>query len=944
MKQLSLTVLLLVGFVQAQAQTLILTAPNGGEVFTGGSVQTVSWTYLNVDNIKIEFSLNGGFSWFILTESYPASALNYTWTVPCVGSNQCKVRITSTLELTVLDESDGIFTIPEPTVELIYPNGGESFGTGTGQYIEWATTGVLQLKVQYTSNNGTSWNDIGTFPAGNNYCNWIAPDAPTAQTRIRAWNIESPVNRDSSAAVFSTFQLPASNPGKYLGGPGDGYNMCPNRPDTIRVSTPNGGEVFNPTAIANISWTYRHVDNVKIEYSTNNGSSWNLIVSNIPASQLNYNWTIPNTPSNQCRIKITSLLNGVFDISDAAFTINSAFVNVIYPNGGESFGLGTGQYIEWASNSVNTVKLEYSADNGSSWTLIGTAPAANNYVNWITPAPITSQCLIRITDNDNAALSDISDAAFNLFTLLEDNPVKYLGGPNDGYSMNSTLPDSIHLTSPNGGEIWNAASTRTITWTYNEIDNVKIEFTLDDGVSWSVLAASIPASQLSYAWTIPTTPSNTCRVRISSLSVPVSDESDAFFEIPNSSVQILYPNGGEQFGVGTGQYIEWDYTDLATIKLEYTTDNGATWNLIGTAPASHKYANWVVPAVPSNQFRIRATATDNPIFTDQSNAVFSGSDMPIESPTKYHGGEFDGYSMYVFIDTAEVDPVLCDASFYTSTTALTGYFIPYGNNISSNPSAGIFTYEWEFGNGATSSAVYPFNVYSQPGLYNVCLRVTNDGFCADTVCQDVFIPEFNTIPEDTSCIAYFVITQQSPFEVTIVNVSNILNATFNWTLTGSGLTIPFEGPYPSLAVDTVGDFNLCLDISTETCTSSFCDSLIIGGDGILGGRLNELGFIINVVSPQEMTGFVVTQIGEVDLDVSIFPNPIEEFIYLELQPNQAAGTYRIELIDATGRSVFRNEIQLREGSTRINLPDLASGTYVLMLNNANYSGVKRLVK
>jgi hypothetical protein len=79
--------------------------------------------------------------------------------------------------------------------------------------------------------------------------------------------------------------------------------------------------------------------------------------------------------------------------------------------------VGTGQYIEWASNSVNTVKLEYSADNGSSWTLLGTAPASNNYANWIPPAPITSQCLIRISDNDNAALSDVSDAAFSLFTL-----------------------------------------------------------------------------------------------------------------------------------------------------------------------------------------------------------------------------------------------------------------------------------------------------------------------------------------------------------------------------------------------------------------------------------------------------------------------------------------------------------------------------------------------
>ena len=649
MKQLILTVLLLVVTAGTRAQSLQLTSPNGGEVWLGGTARTISWTFTNVDNIKIEYSLNNGLNWNIITSSYPTSALSYTWTVPCIGSTLAKVRITSTLQFTQ-DESNNVFTIPEPTVDITYPNGGESFGTGTGQYIEWTTTSVVSLRLQYTINNGNTWTDIGTFPAGNKYCNWVAPSGSSTQARIRGWNVESPVNRDSSQGLFTINSIPPINNDKYKGGAFDGYNMCPNLPDTIRVISPNGGEVFSPTTSTTINWSFRHIDNIKIEYSTNNGSTWNLIVNNIPASQLSYTWTIPNAPSGQCRVKITSLLTGLSDISDAPFTINAAFVNLIYPNGGESFGTGTGQYIEWESNAVSTVKLEYSTNNGSTWTTIGTAPAANTYANWIPPTTVTSQCLIRISDNALASVNDISNATFSLFNLPTLNVNKYKGGSFDGYSMNSSINDSIRVASPNGGEIWTPTSTRTISWTYNDVDRVAIELSLNDGISWTTIASNVPASQLSYSWIVPTTPSYTCRIRVRDISRPISDQSDAVFIIPTSYVQINYPNGGESFGTGTGQYIEWEYNDLATIKLEYSTNNGSTWSVIGTAPAANRYANWVVPPTPSGQLLIRASDASNPIYTDNSNAVFSSYNLPTLNVNKYKGGQFDGYSMYAFKD------------------------------------------------------------------------------------------------------------------------------------------------------------------------------------------------------------------------------------------------------------------------------------------------------
>ena len=184
--------------IWGHTQSLNLTAPNGGEVWLGGTTHTISWTYTNVDNIKIEYSLNNGLNWTLIIASYPTSALSYTWTVPCIGSNQVKVRVTNTLQFTQ-DESNGVFTIPEPTVDITYPAGGEEFQTGTGQYLTWQTTGVVTLALQYSANGGATWTSIGNVPASNGYANWIAPSS--AQTKTSCCTSSTFRSRNGKSAL-----------------------------------------------------------------------------------------------------------------------------------------------------------------------------------------------------------------------------------------------------------------------------------------------------------------------------------------------------------------------------------------------------------------------------------------------------------------------------------------------------------------------------------------------------------------------------------------------------------------------------------------------------------------------------------------------------------------------------------------------------------------------
>jgi beta-lactamase superfamily II metal-dependent hydrolase/chitodextrinase len=100
---------------------------------------------------------------------------------------------------------------------------------------------------------------------------------------------------------------------------------------------------------------------------------------------------------------------------------------------------------------------------------------------------------------------------------------------------------SLRVTSPNGGESWNGGGSRAITWSSSNISNVKLEYTLDNGGSWTVIASSVAASTGSYTWTVPNSATTQARVRASDAQygTPVDTSDGAFTIISSSPGQII---------------------------------------------------------------------------------------------------------------------------------------------------------------------------------------------------------------------------------------------------------------------------------------------------------------------------------------------------------------------------------------------------------------------
>jgi murein DD-endopeptidase MepM/ murein hydrolase activator NlpD len=83
------------------------------------------------------------------------------------------------------------------------------------------------------------------------------------------------------------------------------------------------------------------------------------------------------------------------------------------------------------------------------------------------------------------------------------------------------------------------------------------------------------------------------------------------------------PNGGEVLTSGTPHSITWNSTGLVSaVKLEYSADDGKTWNtIVSSAPNTGSYS-WTVTGVGTWRAKVRILDAENSSVGDTSNAKF----------------------------------------------------------------------------------------------------------------------------------------------------------------------------------------------------------------------------------------------------------------------------------------------------------------------------------
>lgn len=115
----------------------------------------------------------------------------------------------------------------------------------------------------------------------------------------------------------------------------------------------------------------------------------------------------------------------VYDTVPAGTTLS-------YPIGGEKFQAGDSVYVSWenAGTQGQLVTLEFSADNGNSWTTLSAGlSAGTRQYKWFVPAiPATTQARIRLTNNSTGVISES-----NQFVVMGVPTVSLSGTQCEGY-------------------------------------------------------------------------------------------------------------------------------------------------------------------------------------------------------------------------------------------------------------------------------------------------------------------------------------------------------------------------------------------------------------------------------------------------------------------------------------------------------------------------------
>ena len=163
-------------------------------------------------------------------------------------------------------------------------------------------------------------------------------------------------------------------------------------------------------------------------------------------------------------------------------------------------------------------------------------------------------------------------------------------------------------------------------------------------------------------------------------------------------------------------------------------------------------------------------------------------------------------------DSIKIDSIVSNFSFQNAVYCDTGTvcFTDLSENELNGP-ANVNSWQWDFGDGNVSIVQNPCNFYNLPGVYNVCLTVSDSVVCQKTFCDSVVI---NSNPiatiglSDSSVCLGDVINF---YDSSIISIGSVSDSVF-WNFgTGNSLDTSMSSN-ASFTFSSTGLFNVSLEV------------------------------------------------------------------------------------------------------------------------------------
>ncbi len=366
----------------------------------------------------------------------------------------------------------------------------------------------------------------------------------------------------------------------------------------LGLTSPNGGEVYPVGSTQNITWSSSNVTNVKLEYSTNNGSTYTVIAASLPASSGTYSWNVPATPSTQCLVRVSDAANpAVNDVSDAPFTIGqpaAGWVSVTSGTTGDIWGIDwVDANTVWISASNGDVKR--STDGGNTFIAAGNAgdgaysiAALSGLTAVVATGPSSGNGVIKRTTDGGATWTQVYTASGAWFNFIDNVSSTTL------WAQSDPIGGNFHIVkSTDGGATWSLASNLPAAPASN-VFGANNSFYRIGGTAWFGCGGASGATQANRVYKSTTAPDGpwtfgTTTAQFSgSLAFSAVNGNGVVGFWSNTSTINRTTNGGTSFtaqstsigGPGGFDYIAG--TDMVfaatTTGLFRSTNNGVNWS------------------------------------------------------------------------------------------------------------------------------------------------------------------------------------------------------------------------------------------------------------------------------------------------------------------------------------------------------------------------------
>jgi len=206
---------------------------------------------------------------------------------------------------------------------------------------------------------------------------------------------------------------------------------------------------------------------------------------------------------------------------------------------------------------------------------------------------------------------------------------------------------------------------------------------------------------------------------------------------------------------------------------------------------------------------------------------------------------------------------------------------------------------WDFGNGNTSTLANPTQIFSNNGVFSVCLTVTNNCF-SDSSCQSVII-----CPTAPGQAGYSETALGVPLAIKF-NDQSVRAISYQWDFgDGSGST----NASPTHIFASAGEYNVCQTI-TDSC-----------------GRIDS---VCKIIDPSRVS---ITERSYSDWD--IYPNPVKDL--LSIKAARKCRHLHVQLFGLSGQLVLEqtyDQVEVGE-ELRLSLKHLPKGAYQLVLREGD---------